>query len=111
MPGGRRGAIALGVGLLLGGCATTYVDGLPVHRGFGLVKVTPPATTDHPQSALAVVVSTFGLALYSDPAGGSGASLGYGRQTFLMLGANACVDLKTAGPCAELANNTKGGAR
>lgn len=97
--------------LTCGGCAVTYVDGAPVHRGFGLVKVTPPASGPDAGAAKAVVVTTLGLALYADPTGSSGVALGYGRQTFLVIGHNGCVDLKAAGPCAELANHQHGGAR
>lgn len=100
----------LGIGLLEAACAVTYVDGRVAHRGFGLVQVTPPAASEDPQVSRAVVVSTLGLSIYSDPASGSGLALGYGRQTFITLGANACLDLKAAGACAELAHNTRGAA-
>lgn len=96
----RAMLLTLSGALALGGCASfTYVDRQNVRHVVGLVDV---AVDDRAGSRM-VAATTFGLAVTGATADGGGVAIGYSRNVFLALGRDACVDLKAAGPCAELA--------
>ena len=90
--------------LLVGltGCISyTYTDAKGVEHVIGFVDVAiSPSSTGAPVGH-AVSVTSLGIAAYTQPGESRGLVMGYARQTTLALKDNACIDLKTIGPCAD----------
>jgi hypothetical protein len=97
-------ACAAILSLALAGCVSySYVDDHNVQHVVGFVHVA--IDRGHGAAAgstpTAVSVTGIGLSAYTDPINGNGVILGYGKEVFLTIPNNSCIDLDPAGPCSK----------
>ena len=100
-------ASLVGVACAQASCASiSYVDARGARHVVGLVAMTlPPGPAD---GNAAVDLTTFGVSLRTSGDGETQATLGYSHDLVLSVAANTCVDLKTPGPCRDLAAGGRG---
>jgi hypothetical protein len=84
---------------MLAGCVSLDGDATGDRWALGLVRqsVSPPDSGGNRM----VATTTIGLA--TGGAEGAGVTVGYNKSVLLKLGKDACVDIKRAGPCRQLA--------